>query len=146
MKKKLLVSVLVVAALAILATGVVAAQGTTPPGDPSPMHQYMEQALADALGITVDELQTQREAGKRVGEIAKGLGFSEEELPTLLSNARIAGLEAAAANGLISEEMLEWMKGRIQQRLENAGDGRGPRHGFMHGWMRGFRFGQSNPQ
>ena len=146
MKKKLLVSVFVVAALAILTTGVVAAQGPTPPRDPSPMHPYMEQALADALGITVDELQTQREAGKRIFEIAKDLGFSEEELPTLLSNARIAGLEAAAADGLISQEMLEWMKGRIQQRLENAGDGRGPRHGFMHGWMRGFRFGQSNPQ
>ena len=79
MNKKLLVALLVVGALAVLTTGVVLAQEPTPPtppggfgmgpgmmgrfgnsnGEVGPMHEYMEKALAEALGISVDEFETQ---------------------------------------------------------------------------------------
>ena len=163
MKKNLLVAVLVVAALAVLGTGVVLAQEPTPPtpggrgfgpgmmgrfgngaDEYGPMHQYMEEALAKALGISVDEFETQREAGKTAYQIAIDLGFTADKIPALLSDARTKAFEAAAADGVISQQMLDAMKAR--QADGGFGPGNCPGMGQGRGGpMGGWRFQQSNP-
>ncbi len=165
MKKNILVAVIVVVALAVLTTGVVLAQEPTPPtpggfgmgpgmmgrftnsdGEFGPMHEYMQKALAEALGISVDELETQRQAGKTVYQIALDKGFKADEIPTLLRDARIKGLETAAADGVIPQEMVERMKTRLENADSAAGNCPGFRQGFMRGMLRGWRFQQSSPQ
>jgi hypothetical protein len=165
MKKNLLVAVVVVAALAVLTTGVVLAQEPTPPtpggygmgpgmmgrygysaGEYGPMHEYMEEAMAKALGISVDEFEAQRAAGKTAYEIALGLGFSADKIPALLSDAHTKALEAAAADGVIPQQMLE----RMQYRQSAGGfgmgncDGTGQRLGG--GMMGRWGYQQSDPQ
>jgi hypothetical protein len=165
MKKNLLVAVIVIAALAVFTTGVVLAQEPTPPtpggwgpgarmmghfgysaGEYGPMHEYMEEAMARALGITVDELEAQHEAGKTAYEIALGLGFSADEIPALLNDAHTKAIEAAAADGVIPQQMLERMKYRQSAGGFGMGncDGTGQRQGG--GMMGRWGYQPSNPQ
>lgn len=161
--KKTLVIILVVSALAILTTGVALAQAPQPPaprgggmgpgggfgpmgfaagGEVGPMHEYMEQALADALGISLDEFETRREAGETAYEIALAEGFTADEIPALLRDARIKAWEAAAADGVITQQQLDWMKSRPSGMGLGNCDGTG--QGFGGGMMRGWRFQQNN--
>ena len=46
----------------------------------SPMHEYTSTAIADALGITIDELEGYRTEGLNMDEISAALGITIEEL------------------------------------------------------------------
>jgi hypothetical protein len=52
-------------------------------GQFGPMHEYMEQAWAKALGLTEEELEQRLEAGETMWQIAEDLGFSQEEFADL---------------------------------------------------------------
>ena len=98
MKKTLLIVALTVLALGALGVGVVAAQGGQPPyGQRSavdgvgPMHDYMEQAMADAVGLSLDEFEARHDAGETFYQIALAEGFSAEEIPALMQDARTKG-------------------------------------------------------
>jgi len=129
MKKTLLVVGLVVLALGALGVGVVAAQDGQPPygqrgvmDGVGPMHDYMEQAMADAVGLDLDEFEARHDAGETFYQIALDEGFTAEEIPALMQDARAKGLDAAATAGVITQEQAEWMQSR--------GFGRG---GMMYG-------------
>ena len=130
MKKTLLVVGLIVLALGALGVGVVAAQGGQPPygqrgvydGVVGPMHEYMEQAMADAVGLSLEEFEARHDAGETFYQIALAQGFIAEEIPALMQDARAKGLDAAAKAGVITQEQADWMK--------NRGFGRG---GMMYG-------------
>jgi len=129
MKKTLLVVGLVVLALGALGVGVVAAQDGQPPygergvvDGVGPMHDYMEQAMADAVGLGLEDFEARHDAGETFYQIALAQGFTAEEIPALMQDARAKGLDAAAAAGVITQEQAEWMQSR--------GFGRG---GMMYG-------------
>jgi hypothetical protein len=164
MKKMLAGGLLVLAALAVLGTGVAAAQSPQPPtpvpgggngrgfgpmwfgsenGAYGPMHEYMTNALAEALGISPDEFESRREAGETAYQIAVDLGFSADQIPTLLRDARVKALDAAATANVITQEQADWMKSRgAGMGFGNCG-GTGGMMGF--GMGRGWRFQQGNP-
>jgi len=131
MKKTLLIVGLVVLALGALSVGVVAAQGGQPPsgqrgvvdGVMGPMHEYMEQAMADAVGLDLEEFEARHDSGETFYQIALDEGFTAEEIPALMQDARTKGLEAAVTAGVISQEQADWMGSR--------GFGRG---GMMNGY------------
>jgi hypothetical protein len=129
MKKTLWIVILVILALGALGVGVVAAQGGTPPygqrgvvDGVGPMHDYMEQAMADAVGLSLDEFEARHDAGETFYQIALAQGFSAEEIPALMQDARAEALDAAAAAGVITQDQADWMNSR--------GFGRG---GMMNG-------------
>ena len=162
MKKKVVAIFLVVAALAILTTGVAVAQAPQPPtpggwpgmgggrmhgfaagGEEGPMHEYMVKAMADALGISVTDFETRREAGETAYQIALDLGISADKIPTLLSEARSKALDAAVSDGIITQAQAEWMKSRGAGLGQgNCGNGG---QGFGMGMGRGWRYQQTNP-
>src|SRR5512143_2588493 len=97
MKKTVVAVLLVVAALAVFATGVAVAQSPQPPtpgtgtgfgaghvrmgfsaagGQEGPLHEYMTSAMADALGISTDEFDTRRAAGETAYQMALAEGIS----------------------------------------------------------------------
>ena len=128
MKKTLLIVALVVLAVAALGVGVAFAQGEPPafggrgPGDGTgPLHEYMVKAMADAVGLSVDAFEARHDAGETFYQIALAEGFSAEEIPALMQGARDTALDAAAKDGVISQEQADWMKSR----------------GFGRGGMRG---------
>ena len=165
MKKTVVAVLLVVAALAIFATGVAVAQSPQPPtpgtgtgfgaghvrmgfsaagGQEGPLHEYMTSAMADALGISTDEFDTRRAAGETAYQMALAERISADKIPALLSGARSKALDAAFADGVITQAQADWMKSRQARMGQGNCDGTGQALGM--GMMgRGGRFQQGNP-
>jgi len=166
MKKTVVAILLVVAALAVLATGVAVAQEPTPPipgggagmgpgfgrggmrgfaanEAEGPLHEYMVKAMADALGISVSDFEGRRDGGETAYQIALDLGISVDKIPALLSDARSKALEAAVADKVITQAQADWMKSRGAGMGPGNCDGTGQHLGL--GMGRGRRFQQPNP-
>jgi len=142
MKKILLIVTLVVAALAALSVGVVAAQEGNPPygkrgvaDGTGYLHEYMEKVMAEVLGLSVSEFEARNDEGNTFYQIALEKGFSAEEIPALMQAARAEALDAAEKDGVISQEQAQWMNSR--------GFGRGGMHGgFGNGDCPMYGYGQ----
>ena len=116
--------------------------GIAQDGETGPLHEYMTSALAEALGITPEELISRREAGETLWQISDSLGISSEDFSTLVADARAKALEQAVQDGVITQEQADWMSQRMGPGFgPGAGtcDGTGP-HGYG-GRGRGWRMG-----
>jgi hypothetical protein len=159
MKKFLTVSAIVVLAILVLGVaGFAYAQSQTPPppdypygrgmmggwgyrgyspgmmgrwglGGYGPMHEYMEDAFAEALGITHEELEAKLDQGETMWSIAQAQGLSDDEIAKLMVDARTKALEKTVADGVLTQEQADWMSQRMQQ-MQDAGFGPGACHGF----------------
>lgn len=134
MKKVLLIlTVTGVIAAGLVIAAPTAAEEFTPPGPrggwgagEGPLHEVMLSSMADALGLNVGELEARLEAGESMVQIALDQGYDPEEAQELMLQARTAAVEQAIAEGLISEEMAEYMQGGLSRF--GAMDGpKGPR-------------------
>ena len=152
MKKSIAVIVLVVAALAVFATGVAFAQTPQPPrpfngvgpgAGEGPLHEYMVNAMAKALGITPADFEARRDSGKTAYQIALDLGISADKIPALLSGARSQAIDAAVAANAITQQQADWMKSRGMGMGQGGCNGSGPAVGGM--MSRGGRWQQTNP-
>ncbi|MFH1184018.1 MAG: hypothetical protein V1755_03130 [Chloroflexota bacterium] len=165
MNRIVVVGLMVAATLAVFTTGVVFAQSPQPPapgggggmgpgggrgdmgfiganGEEGPLDEYMVSAIADALGITADEVESRHEAGETAYQIALDLDFTADEIHALLRDARLKAWAAAAADGVVSQEQADWMKSRPSGMGYGNCDGTAQRLGVgMGGW----RFQQSTP-
>jgi len=84
-------------------------------GGYGPMHEYMEDAMADALGITHDELEELLDQGKTMWQIAQEKGFTQEQFSELMVKARTEALQKMVEDGVITQEQADWMTSRMQQ-------------------------------
>jgi hypothetical protein len=82
-------------------------------GGYSPMHEYMQDALAEALGISHDELEELFDQGKTMWQIAQDKGFTQEQFRELVVKARNEALEKMVEDGVITREQADWMKSRM---------------------------------
>jgi hypothetical protein len=162
MKKLIVASIVVMVAVAAVGIGAVAAQAPQPPtpgagqgfgrgfgpmqfagtnGTEGPMHEYMVNALADALGSTPADFEARRDAGETAYQVASDLGISADSIPTLLRDARAKALQAAAADGVISHDQANW----LGTRAAGMGFGNCLGAGGGMGFGGGRRGGQSSP-
>lgn len=65
---------------------------------------YMHTAMAEALGVTVDELLANEAAGGTAWDIASAQGLTFEEFRALMVTARQTAIEQAIADGVISAD------------------------------------------
>ncbi|MCL6448891.1 MAG: DUF2680 domain-containing protein [Armatimonadetes bacterium] len=77
--------------------------------------------LAQALGMSQDELQARLKEGKRIDEIAQEQGISVEQLQQKMKELRIEAIEQAVKDGKITREKADEMI----QRIQNAPQGKG---------------------
>ncbi|GIK57105.1 MAG: hypothetical protein BroJett015_27680 [Chloroflexota bacterium] len=108
---------------------------------PLMLPEQMQAVVADALGITVAELEAARAEGKRLPELAAELGVALEDVQTAVQAAHEAAILQAVEDGLITQEQADWMR---QQHNNGMGmgmglgmPGGGPRGGH-HGGPGGF--------
>ncbi len=73
----------------------------------------MASYIADGLGISVDDLKAREAAGETLVEIGISLGFDAQTVLDLHDAARIAALNQAVADGLITAEQADWMISRM---------------------------------
>lgn len=143
---------LVVVMVALLAVSPAAAQ-EEPPTDPTPgprgpygtglmseYHEELHAATAEALGLTVAELDAELAAGKTMLEIAEEQGVDIDTVLEARRDARATVLEALVADGVITQERADWMLERMESRGA-MGMGGGPCFGGTPQGMNGPRAG-----
>ncbi|MEW5762282.1 MAG: Fis family transcriptional regulator [Bacillota bacterium] len=81
-------------------------------------------ALAQALGMTADELKAELKQGKKISDIAKEKGLTEEQLRQKVVEAKIQAIQQAAKEGKIPQDRADEMI----KRLQNAPQGKGPKY------------------
>lgn len=135
--------VIAVFAVALLTAGVASAQEPTPPvprgphgtGMMSTYHADLHAATAEALGLTVEELDAELDAGKTLVQIAGEQGVDLEDVLAAREAARADIVAQLVADGKITQAQADWMLERMEARAA-AGYGVGNCHGTPQG-MRG---------
>jgi hypothetical protein len=114
-------------------------------GGYGPIHEYMEKALADKLGMTEEQVEADLAAGKTMYQIALDHGIKAEDFPTFMTEVRQAAFKAAVADGAITQEQADWMLSHMQNGY-GAGNGTGGcgGGGGMMGGRGGGRGGWNN--
>ena len=91
MKKTIVIAIVLAAVVALTIAGVAFAQdeyvqyiGRGPGDESGPLHEYMEKAMADAVGLSLEEFEARHEAGETFYQIALSEGFEAEEIPALM--------------------------------------------------------------
>jgi hypothetical protein len=130
MKKTIFAMLVLVLALGALGVGVAFAQTEEPPADGVPpgraamrekagmLRVYKVEAFATKLDLTVDEVTALLEGGTRLHQIALDNGVTEEDLPAFMQEVHQAALEAAVADGVLTQEQVDRMQARMQSRQE----------------------------
>lgn len=127
MKKKILIlsaAIVVVAAVGLGAFGIASAAGLNLPalqtgspyayagrilghGGDGPLRPYIEEATADILGITVDELQALLEDGATLTDLIEAAGLTVVEFRSQLEAALPEIVEQALADEAITQEQAD---------------------------------------
>lgn len=97
-------------------------RGQLADGEEGPLHAYLFPALAEAFGLTQDQLQAAHDEGKTLWVIAQEQGKSVEQFQALMTDARSKAFTQAVAAGVISQEQADWM-------LERTNGARGAGYG-----------------
>lgn len=82
-----------------------------------PMHTYMVEAFAQALDLTVEDVQAQFEAGATMWQIASDQGLSDEAIQGVMIQARTVALDAMVAEGLLTQEQADLMLERMNTMM-----------------------------
>ena len=110
------------------------------------VHTIVWNDLAEALGLTPDELNAELASGKTLTQIAEAKGVSGEQLTATLETSVKAGLDKAVADGVLTQaqadQMLSHMSGNYAWMLSHMGAGAGA--GFGPGGCHGKFVPQTN--
>lgn len=86
-------------------------------GTTGPMHTYMVDAYAQTLGLTVEEIQAQIDAGKTMWQLVADQGLSDEEIKGVMIQARTLALNAMVTDGLLTQEQADFRLERMNTML-----------------------------
>ncbi len=97
--------------------------------------------IAQELGLTVDEVQTELASGITIAQLAENHDVAVEDLIAAVSAAHQAQLNQAVADGWMTQEQADWMQehmadmidDHIDQSWGTSGQGFGPGSGGCHG-------------
>lgn len=168
MKKTLLIVAIVILALGVLGVGVAVAQGGNPPYQPyghgmggggmmggsggyGPVHDYVEQALADKLGLTEAQVEADLAAGKPMYQIALDHGITQDGLAAFMTDIHKTAFDKAVAAGVMTQAQADYMLQRMAQNgygtgtCPMGGGGYGQGRGGGYGGMMGGGRWQTNP-
>jgi hypothetical protein len=105
------------------------------------MHDYVEEALADKLGVTETEVESALASGKTMYQIVLDSGVVEADAPALLTEVHTTAFDKAVADGVMTREQADFMLQRMTANGFNSGNcsmqnGQGGQYGRgMHGGM-----------
>jgi hypothetical protein len=104
-----------------------------------PMHDAMVAAVAEALGLTPEEIEARHDAGETIWKIAESEGLSAKEIQDLMLSTHDGALEDAVANGWLTQEQAEWMDIHMEEMWDGGshcgsedGTGFSPHRGDMN--------------
>ncbi len=128
MKKVLVASLLVFLAASLLA-GVAAAKVATTKEFTGPLHDYMEEALAEKLNLPLATVESEFAAGKTLAQIALDHGIAQADLQAFMLEVRTLALQNAVADGVLTQaqadRMLQMHRGGFGYGMMSGGTGYG---------------------
>jgi hypothetical protein len=89
------------------------------------LDEYMITVIAEVLGMNVEDVAAQYEAGSTFATIALAQGVLPEDVNDLLQTVRSKALEMAVADGAISETEAAWL-----ESVQFGGNARGGQNGM----------------
>lgn len=95
-------------------------------GESGIFHNYMVSAVAEAFGITVEEVENIHQEGLRMWDWAMGEGYAWEEFQEIMLSAREAALQGAVEDGAITQAHADWMMDHMNARGGRNQNGSGP--------------------
>ena len=84
-----------------------------------PMHDSMVDALAEALNLAPEEVQTRIDNGETPWQIAEAQGLNQDQIGQLMQDAHDKALEGAVEGGTLTQEQADWM----DQHMESMWSG-----------------------
>ena len=96
-------------------------QSTAPRTQDGILHDAMIAVYAEALNLSVDELNAKLAAGETLSEIAFAAGLSVEDFFALKADARAQAIDQAVADGLLTEQQADWLKTRGAGQMRGIG-------------------------
>lgn len=103
------------------------------------------EAVAQALGITTDELRQAHQDGQTLADLAEANGVDEQDVIAAIVDTLEAHIDEALANGRITQDQADQMKANVQERaqqlFDGTFDGDGPRGRFGPGPHQGGPWG-----
>ncbi|MDZ7798694.1 MAG: hypothetical protein U5L76_03710 [Patescibacteria group bacterium] len=85
----------------------------------------MSDTITNLLGMSQEEIQTEKESGKSIAEIAQEKDIAEQALIDGMLEAKTQNFQEAVESGYLTpeqaDERMEWMKEKIERKLEKAG-------------------------
>jgi hypothetical protein len=114
MKRNILLALVAALTLSMVVTGLAFAQGYGPGGNGTytgtslnlevNLSTYMPAAMADVLGLSVDEVNSKLASGETLYTIALSMGYTTDQLPAVMTSVRDKAIELATAAGAISTD------------------------------------------
>jgi hypothetical protein len=86
-------------------------------------------AAATYIGVTVEELRAELEAGKTLAQVATERGKTRDGLVAALTNTANAAIDQKAADGSITAERAAELKAAVPAQIERLVDREGPLRG-----------------
>ena len=119
MKRNILLALVAALTISMVATGIAFAQGNGPGGNgintgtgtsmEVTLSNYMPAAMADVLGLSVDEINARLAAGETFYTIALAQGYTVEQLPGLMTSIRTKAIDLATADGVLTPEQAAFL-------------------------------------
>jgi len=82
-------------------------------GQVGPMHEYMEKAFAEALGISEEDLEAALASGKTMWQVAEEKGMTLEQFQKVMLEARTNAFKQMVDDGVITQAQADWMLSRM---------------------------------
>lgn len=86
-------------------------------GGGMPQWAGMQDEIAQALGMSVADVQAARQGGKSLAQIAADKKISKDQLVSTILSARKADLDAAVKAGTLTQAQADAMYANMQQRV-----------------------------
>lgn len=86
------------------------------------LHDYMLKAWAEAFEMSPEELQARLNQGDTMSTIAQEKGLSQEAFFQMMAGVRTKAIQAAVADGVITQQQAEWMLSHMN-RMGSGGFG-----------------------
>jgi hypothetical protein len=90
------------------------------------LHDQIQAALAQKLGMTVDELTSARQSGQTITDLANARGIALADLRQVILDVHQAALDALVKQGQLTQAQADQMLARMQAMPGFGSDGFGP--------------------
>ena len=137
MKRNIVIALVAALTFSLVAAGAAFAQGYGPGTGLNlevNLSTYMPTAMADALGLSVDEVNSRLASGETFTTIALSLGYTSDQLPAMMKDIRTKAIDLATADGVLTADQAAFLlnsqyggnaRGNDADNSYNAGNGNG---------------------